>query len=40
MAEAAAIAKDGFQKAALGILSVQQAMDEIAKEWEKMLQKK
>lgn len=39
-AEAAEVAKQGFQKAALGILSVQQAMDEIAKEWEKMLQKK
>jgi len=38
--EAKEVAKQGFQKAALGILSVQQAMDEIAKEWEKMLQKK
>lgn len=39
-AEAAELAKQGFQKAALGVLSVQQAMDEIAKGWEKMLQKK
>lgn len=36
--QAAAVAKEGFQKAALGILSVQEAMDEVAKEWEKMLQ--
>ena len=38
-AEALEVVKQGFQKAALGVLSVQQAMDEIAKEWEKMLQK-
>lgn len=36
--QAAAVAKEGYQKAALGILSVQEAMDEVAKEWEKMLQ--
>lgn len=37
MLEAAEIAKRGFQEAALEIKSVQEAMDQIAEEWKKML---